>query len=53
MGIVLNLAPVWPERPQARDAARPWTRLQNRLWLDPLLDGRYPDDVLAEPRAGR
>ena len=47
VGIVLNLAPVWPESAGATAAAQAVDAVQNRLWLDPLLDGRYPDDLLA------
>lgn len=41
VGIVLNLAPVWSE-PDAGSAAAYVDAVQNRLWLDPLVDGRYP-----------
>ncbi len=47
VGVVLNLSPVWLETPQAEDSARAVDAVQNRLWLDPLLDGSYPDDLLA------
>jgi beta-glucosidase len=51
LGIVLNLAPVGAARP----VADPWLSgavgivdgYRNRIWLDALLDGRYPDDMLA------
>ena len=48
VGVVLNLAPVWPEsarRPQPpRDGV---DAIQNRVWLGPLVDGAYDDDLLA------
>ena len=34
-----------------RDAARRVDGIANRLWYDPLLRGRYPDDVLADLEA--
>ena len=49
LGIVLNLAPVCPATDSAADAAA--ARLEDgllcRWYLDPLLRGAYPDDVLA------
>jgi beta-glucosidase len=51
VGITLNLYPVTPVDPgdpRDVDAARRVDGLQNRLWLDPVLCGRYPDDVLAD-----
>ena len=47
VGIVLNLSPVWPEREEANDVARQVDAIRNRIWLDPLLDGRYADDLVA------
>jgi beta-glucosidase len=46
-GITLNLFPVNPasDAPADVDAARRIDALANRLFLDPLLLGRYPDDV--------
>jgi beta-glucosidase len=50
VGLVLNLVPVWPERPDdpaevaAADGA---DALRNRVWLDPLVDGRYDAGLLA------
>jgi beta-glucosidase len=38
------------ERPADQDAARRIDGLRNRLWLDPLLLGRYPNDVLEDLR---
>ncbi|MEV6611634.1 GH1 family beta-glucosidase [Kutzneria sp. NPDC051319] len=40
--------PVDPDDPADVDAARRVDGLQNRLWLDPVLCGKYPDDVLAD-----
>lgn len=47
LGITLNLYPVTPATPapEDREAARWVDGLQNRLFLEPLLLGRYPDDV--------
>ncbi|KAA2252195.1 beta-glucosidase [Solihabitans fulvus] len=48
-GITLNLYPVAPVDPADEsdvDAARAVDGLQNRVFLDPVFDGRYPDDVL-------
>jgi beta-galactosidase len=47
-GIVLNLAPVnaASESPADLEAARRVDGLQNRLFLDPVLLGSYPADVL-------
>jgi beta-glucosidase len=49
VGIVLNPAPIRPlEDTEAdRAAARLADGLRNRVWLDPLVHGRYPDDVLS------
>jgi beta-glucosidase len=53
LGITLNLAPVTPagEEPADVDAARRIDGLANRLFLDPVLLGRYPADVLGDVRA--
>ncbi len=47
VGIALNLAPIYPATPseQDRQAVRMPDGLGNRLFLDPLLKGRYPDDL--------
>jgi beta-glucosidase len=49
ISIVLNLAPVRPIGDPDEDGAavRLHDGTRNRIWLDPLLHGRYPDDVLA------
>ena len=55
-GITLNLYPVTTVSDDAddRDAARRVDGLSNRLFLDPVLRGQYPDDVRddLEPIAG-
>ncbi len=50
VGAAVNLYAVAPasEAPEDVDAARRVDGLQNRLFLDALLRGRYPDDVLAD-----
>ncbi|MGX7826653.1 GH1 family beta-glucosidase [Actinokineospora sp. 24-640] len=50
-GITLNLYPVLAADPASaadRDAARRIDGLQNRIFLDPVLRGRYPADVLRD-----
>jgi beta-glucosidase len=53
-GITLNLAPVRSasEAPRDREAARRVDGNLNRLFLDPILRGHYPEDMLALYRAG-
>jgi len=46
VGIVLNLTPVWPDRPEAASVADGVDAIRNRVWLGPLVDGRYDDDLL-------
>ena len=46
LGITLNLAPVDPATDADRDLARRIDGLLNRQFLDPLLRGAYPADVL-------
>jgi beta-glucosidase len=50
LGINLNLDPVTPASDSAADAdaARRIDGVYNRLFLDPLFRGRYPDDVLED-----
>ena len=43
VGIVLNLAPVRREEDGDAAAADFVDAVQNRLWVDPLADGRYPE----------
>jgi beta-glucosidase len=55
VGISLNLIPAEPadDSLAAYDAARLVDGQQNRLWLDALLRGRYPDDMVGDfARAG-
>ncbi|MQY22220.1 GH1 family beta-glucosidase [Nocardia macrotermitis] len=50
-GLALNLYPVRvadPADPADLDAARRIDGLQNRIFLDPLLRGAYPEDMLAD-----
>ncbi len=48
VGIALNLAPVYPASDSERDrqAARLPDGIGNRLFLDPILKGSYPDDLV-------
>ncbi len=49
VGITLNLYPVFPAdpaNPADVDAARRLDGMQNRIFLDPVLRGTYPADVL-------
>jgi beta-glucosidase len=48
IGIVLNTYPVEPasDRPADVDAARRIDGLQNRIFMDPVLRGSYPADVV-------
>jgi len=47
-GITLNLYPVQAASPADEDAARRVDALQNRIFLDPVLRGGYPADVLVD-----
>ena len=47
IGIVLNLTPVWPDRPEAAAIADGVDAIRNRVWLDALVDGAYDDRLLA------
>ena len=53
VALTLNLAAVRPasQRPADLDAARQIDGLQNRVFLDPVLSGSYPADVLADTAA--
>lgn len=46
VGLVLNLTPVWPDRPEAEEAADGVDAIRNRVWLGPLVDGAYDDRLL-------
>jgi beta-glucosidase len=50
VGIVLNTYPVEPasDRPEDVDAARRIDGLQNRIFMDPILRGAYPADLVAD-----
>ncbi|MBJ7355975.1 GH1 family beta-glucosidase [Nocardioides sp.] len=47
LGIVLNLAPFWPETPEAEEVTDGIDAIRNRVWLGPLVDGAYDDGLLA------
>jgi beta-glucosidase len=48
IGIALNLSPIYPasDDQAAKDAAVLEDGYENRLYLDPVLRGAYPDDVV-------
>jgi beta-glucosidase len=50
IGPALNLHPVYPadDSDGARQAAHLYDGYENRLYLDPIFRGYYPDDVLAD-----
>jgi beta-glucosidase len=49
IGIVLNLMPIYAadDDPQSMHAIRVQDGYENRLYLEPVLRGRYPEDILA------
>ncbi|MGW6936710.1 GH1 family beta-glucosidase [Lentzea sp. NPDC054927] len=50
-GITLNMYPIIPADPASEadlDVARRLDGLQQRIFLDPLLHGRYPEDVVED-----
>jgi len=47
IGIALNLQPVYPVGPAQKPAARV-DASENRLFLDPVLLGTYPDDAIGD-----
>jgi beta-glucosidase len=51
IGPALNLAPVYPADSNDRDpsAVRTADGFENRLYLDPVLKGRYPNDLAIDP----
>ena len=51
VGIVLNVAPVHPEPEAPADAVDAVDAVQNRIWVDALADGRYPETLLQRSRA--
>ncbi len=48
VGIVLNLHPVHPASPSEEDqlAARRFDGIINRMFLDPIFRGKYPEDIV-------
>jgi beta-glucosidase len=46
VGIVLNLTPVWADRPGAAEVADGVDAIRNRIWLGPLVDGAYDEGTL-------
>ena len=54
LGVTLNLHPAHPgrDREADREAARRVDGQTNRLYLDPLFRGSYPEDVFAHYREG-
>ena len=46
IGIALNLTPVYPASEEFADSARLVDGMENRLFLDPVLLGSYPDDAI-------
>ncbi|GAA5070056.1 beta-glucosidase [Thermocatellispora tengchongensis] len=48
IGPALNLSPVYPadDGDAAREQAHLYDGLENRIYLDPILLGRYPDDMM-------
>jgi beta-glucosidase len=46
VGVVLNLAPIWPEPGTDETAADGVDAVRNRVWLDPLVDGTYDEQLL-------
>lgn len=46
VGIVLNLAPIWPEPGTPEQAVDGVDAVRNRVWLGPLVDGAYDEGVL-------
>jgi beta-glucosidase len=46
VGVVLNLAPIWPEPGTPDSAADGVDAVRNRVWLDPLVDGAYDEGLL-------
>ena len=46
IGIALNLTPVYPAAEEFTESARQVDGMENRLFLDPVLLGSYPDDAI-------
>ncbi|MEO8528471.1 MAG: GH1 family beta-glucosidase [Pseudolysinimonas sp.] len=51
IGIALNLTPIYPTSQEFVDSARAIDGFENRLFLDPVLLGTYPDDGIG-PQGG-
>jgi len=52
IGIALNLLPVYPAGMGAEEPTTRADAVENRLYLDPVLLGTYPDDAIG-PKAGQ
>jgi beta-glucosidase len=50
IGIALNLLPVYSTSSEETEASRHLDASENRLFLDPVLLGRYPDDAIGPSR---
>ncbi len=50
LSVTLNLAQVYPATEADTDAVRHVDAVSNRIFLEPMLRGRYPDDLLADLR---
>ena len=46
IGAALNLTPIYPASEEFTDSARIIDAFENRLFLDPVLLGSYPDDAI-------
>ncbi len=55
LGVVLNLTPIHVVGPDpdgaAADGARRYDALRNRVWLEPMFLGRYPEDAVEDLEA--
>lgn len=50
IGVALNLLPVYSTSSEETEASRHLDASENRLFLDPVLLGRYPDDAIGPSR---
>lgn len=48
IGIALNLTPIYPASADDVESARIVDGVENRMFLDPVLLGSYPDDAIGE-----
>ncbi|MFH8250002.1 GH1 family beta-glucosidase [Microbacterium sp. B2969] len=46
IGVALNLIPVYPADPSYADGVDPLDARENRLFLDPVLRGTYPEEAI-------